>query len=620
MRQRGAGYARQSHCCLDAADLTWSRARTVSSNFGFSFAVSAPTSHDATPIPEEPRAKRRKTVLQTGPTAIGTTDNETAAIYKSFKAPKSRRRLALDEDDNAVGRRVAFNGDDSFLSGLQAKRKAATRREKDATPTVPELVVAEETSKPTTKRGSKRRAAVTATAKVTDGLVEQAAPIDKRRRDAELEKKTERTRKKTTALARDTENRFEPEVDPTKTVEEDQKVQEHRPRAKPTKSNAAEKVKPILQQTTREQTSTSAIEEIGAKKATATSTSTSRKRKVQHTTTESRPRVELSVTEDSMQWQENEEIQMSRIDASADTTFPIKRPRKKTSKRTEPKKAAQQEISAPGLERQPLKETYVNPTRSLSPEKPVKEEKKASRSSHARYKVGERDIPIAIVVNTTVQKRGKRPNVQILRDLSLSETGEAATKIAPSGREALLHNEPSAASDAAERTGSTIDQDSLLNPRMSRPDGAETSIRVAYRDTERAGAKRKRLQEEAPASTLGTAMLTETKSGKGVTSVGRKALENDKLFDDERGDDDIDWIFASQEPRQRPQATTRTSRRVPKAPNKKAKMADIDLDDLLSNIASFAQTETESRLERPGGESQVQDERQRTKASRRKKK
>ena len=613
MRQRGAGYARQSHCCLDAADLTWSRARTVSSNFGFSFAVSAPTSHDATPIPEEPRAKRRKTILQTGPTAVGTRENESAAIHKSVKAPKSRRRLALDEDDDAMGRRGAFNGDDSFLSGLQAKRKAATRREKDATPTVPELVVAEEISKPTTKRGSKRRAAVTATAEVTDGLVEQAAPIDKRRRDAELEKKT-------AALARDAENRFEPEVDPTKTIEEDQRVQEHRPRARPTKSNAAEKVKPISQQTTREQTSTSPIEEIGAKKATSTSTSTSRKRKVQHTTTESRPRVELSVTEESMQWQENEEIQMSRIDASADTTSPIKRPRKKTSKRTEPEKAAQQEIRAPGLERQPLKETYVNLTRPLSPEKPVKEEKKASRSSHARYKVEERDIPIAIVVNTTVQKRGKRPNVQILRDLSFPETGEAATMIATSGREVLLPNKPSAASDAAKRTGGTIDQDSLLNSRMSRPEDAETSIRVAYKGTERAGAKRKGLREEAPASTLGMAMLTETKSGKGVTSVGRKALENDKLFDDERGDDDIDWIFASQESRQRPQATTRTSRRVPKAPNKKAKMADIDSDDLLSNIASFAQTETESRLERPGGESQVQDERQRTKASRRKKK
>lgn len=111
MRQRGAG------------------SRTVNADFGFSFAgFSAPVSQEATPSNsrKEPPAKRRRTIGEDAHTQPQKAKTTALDRREHTKARQLKRRFVADIDEEATrqGRRMAEEGDDSFVAGVAAKRQA----------------------------------------------------------------------------------------------------------------------------------------------------------------------------------------------------------------------------------------------------------------------------------------------------------------------------------------------------------------------------------------------------------------------------------------------------------------------------------------------------------------
>ncbi|RMZ03838.1 hypothetical protein D0862_05521 [Hortaea werneckii] len=111
MRQRGAG------------------SRTVNANFGFEVDFGAPSSSDPTAA-EQPPVKRRKTTARGDDDPVFThatcttnlRDEKAEQPTRNVKrATKSRRKLPVDEDDEAQ-RPCANNADDSFVAHTKSKK------------------------------------------------------------------------------------------------------------------------------------------------------------------------------------------------------------------------------------------------------------------------------------------------------------------------------------------------------------------------------------------------------------------------------------------------------------------------------------------------------------------
>ncbi|KAI7489967.1 hypothetical protein KC351_g942 [Hortaea werneckii] len=121
MRQRGAG------------------SRTVNANFGFEVDFTAPSSSD--PIPaEQPPVKRRKTTARGDDDPVFThadattnlRDEEAEKPNKNVKrATKSRRKLPVDEDDEAQ-RPFTNHADDSFVAHTKSKKGGACKKVGDS--------------------------------------------------------------------------------------------------------------------------------------------------------------------------------------------------------------------------------------------------------------------------------------------------------------------------------------------------------------------------------------------------------------------------------------------------------------------------------------------------------
>jgi len=178
-------------------------ARPVNATFGFSFAFGAPSFSDPSAA-QEPPTKRRKTVAEVllpTPPASTAPPSEAEQLLEGSetgrpakKATKGRRRLPVDIAEEHP-QPVQATGDDSFVA--QAKPKKGRAKKKQAEPVV--VYEDQEVAGPTvapTKGRPERRAAADATAKVTDGFVEEAAPIDKKRQDPGTVAKPKRGRKR----------------------------------------------------------------------------------------------------------------------------------------------------------------------------------------------------------------------------------------------------------------------------------------------------------------------------------------------------------------------------------------------------------------------------------------
>ena len=68
------------------------------------------------------------------------------------------------------------------------------------------------------------------------------------------------------------------------------------------------------------------------------------------------------------------------------------------------------------------------------------------------------------------------------------------------------------------------------------------------------------------------------------------------------GDEDVDWLFAPQKSVREPRAAARRTCLASKVRDSRRDVSDIDLDDLLSNIASFAREQTISGPVMGGGD------------------
>ncbi|RMY71076.1 hypothetical protein D0863_05375 [Hortaea werneckii] len=117
MRQRGAG------------------SRTVNANFGFEVDFGAPSSSDPTPA-EQPPVKRRKTTARGDDDPIFThansntqlRDKEAEQPTRNVKrATKSRRKLPVDEDDEAQ-RPCTNHADDSFVAHTKSKKGGVRKK------------------------------------------------------------------------------------------------------------------------------------------------------------------------------------------------------------------------------------------------------------------------------------------------------------------------------------------------------------------------------------------------------------------------------------------------------------------------------------------------------------
>ncbi|KAI7164226.1 hypothetical protein KC349_g920 [Hortaea werneckii] len=117
MRQRGAG------------------SRTLNANFGFEVDFGAPSSSDPTPA-ERPPVKRRKTTARGDDDPVFThadcttnlRDDESEQPTRNVKrATKSRRKLPVDEDDEAQ-RPCAHHADDSFVAHTKSRKGGVCKK------------------------------------------------------------------------------------------------------------------------------------------------------------------------------------------------------------------------------------------------------------------------------------------------------------------------------------------------------------------------------------------------------------------------------------------------------------------------------------------------------------
>ncbi|CAK4033444.1 unnamed protein product [Lecanosticta acicola] len=220
-RQRGAGV------------------RTISTNFGFSFGIPFQPTTNAATSSTEPATKKRK--LASGIEGeIGTRCKiEKRTRAKSThcqdepageKKARTRRRLDTNiEEEVSPPKLIA---EENFTVINEAAKKKRGRPKK-----APVVEVAKQESLQNdvheTSSRPRRRAAASAVARVTEGFIEEKAPIDKKRRDAEPLQERRRGRKpKPQAPQPSSSLALEPEAVPeeaTQSLQQEPDVRSERP-------------------------------------------------------------------------------------------------------------------------------------------------------------------------------------------------------------------------------------------------------------------------------------------------------------------------------------------------------------------------------------------------------
>ena len=515
----------------------------VSSNFGFSFGFTAPPSSDATPIQEVPPAKRRKTVLPNEPVPVESIGHEIPKCNKRHVLTKSRRKFIVEDENDKAGKAQWNVEDDSFMAGLESKKKL-TKRNTTAVKAGSDEYVAVAAPNSAVRARPRRHAATAAGAKVTDGFAEGIAPIDKKRRNAEPEKRAGRTRQKKDVDAVEDVARIahRDDVPPRDT--------EPRPKATVRQRDGKRKRRDKIQEISIHQD----IEEppaIAVAPATSSleSRKTSRRRKEDWTPAEAPPACGL-------RHQDFEPLITKDSQTSAEAAAAKKKDRKKTAKSTGREQTCALEPNV-DLQRQPLKEKDSNsPARSLSPAKaecdgeagPPLDVKPRARQPH--------------------RKTARQHKLQIKHDVT-AKSGKSTTSFT----EATSEEACESATLGPSETGDQERPSRLLQDSHSKD--AENSAAKSLKDTRKSKAKK---TLDTSASDRRTDRESKSADNAGVASVE---------------EEDMDWLLAPQELRRAPKSVPSQATPSARTSKTRAKMPDIDLDDLLSDIASIAQARNE---------------------------
>jgi hypothetical protein len=569
--------------------------RTVSSNFGFAFGTSsAPTSSDATPTREieAPPAKRRKTILSNELVVAEHTVERPVIAPKSTRAVKSRRRLPVDDFDEKA-QSEAVTADDSFLAGLETKKARTAKTKAKKTPTPAHEAPVEVANVRSAASGRPRRlAAATAASKVSEGFEEEAAPIDRKRRDAApIQKKS----RKNQVFQAEEGCVLEDSI-----KGDDAATEPKRPL--PKKQTAGRKRKAAVLDVVDEKDELAASVAVRGKGDT---TSDENDKPEQALASKPAPKLRTGkgVRTEKKHKQNGKESTVQTRSSEDDFSHSIQQP---PAVDIGPPTSPQSKRIP--RRRQPLAEANMNITsRSSSPEKmqqdgsklPIKPAPKSSRPSQS--------LPSSQKITKPANNKRRKLNVQ--RDAGQDTTKSPATVLQPDSRAdtvvPVTTDSKETPVDRASRLANVSRP--LRSANQSRSAGTTAKCRINLNkseNVEHTGAKR------GVAKQTSTTLAQEDEAGRSprIELRGNNA-ETTKLPNvrnstkgngnaaacrlDGAEDEDVDWLFAPQ-----PQASTALK---PSAAKSKAataswkfKMPEMDLDDLLSNIATFAQVKPTS--------------------------
>ena len=509
---------------------------------------------------------------------------------KSTKVVKSRRRPALDDFEEKA-QSNAVTADDSFLAGLKTKKARTAKTKTKKTPTVAHEAPVEVVNARSAASGRTRRlAAATAASRVAEGFEEEAAPIDKKRRDAAPIQKTFRSRKnqvfqaEEVCVLEDSIKGVSSATDPKRPLPKKQTAGRKRKAA--VLDVVDEKDELAASVAVRGQSNTIRDQNDKTEQALAPKPA-SKSRNKRGVRVERKHK--QSGKESTVQTRSSEDNSSHSIhQPPIEDIGPPPSPRNKRMPR----------------KRQPLAEPNMNITiRSSSPEKMPQDHPKLPVKPPPKSSTPSQGLPHHQKVTKPANKRRKL-NVQ-------RDAGEDATR-SPA---AILQPEPN--SQKGLRIHDTKGSKQSLMDNVSGSANASRSNRSAKtaaqpqtnfnksEKVEHSGAKRgvskqsstTLAQEDGPGP--GRFSTNELRGNSAGTMKPRNVRNSTKGEEnaaasrpDGAEDEDVDWLFAPQPQARVPKASTAKSKGT--AASRKFKMPEMDLDDLLSNIAAFAQAKSTS--------------------------
>lgn len=551
MRQRGAG------------------SRAVNADFGFSFAgFSAPTSQEATPIaaPIEPMAKRRKTIAQD---AIEEQDLDRGSRDKASvldrrertKAGRAKRRFVVEDDgDHSAHKRDdGRDRDDSFAAGLgdrkHSKRLAEEKRKpseedsarKEKCDGVPVSDATRTTMKPRGRRKAGENAAL-----VDEGQARQIEGLKDEPSNKDLmpgTRKTAAQKSKKEAIPEETECDIEQQTVSKAAVAA---VRSKAPRAAKTRTR-----KGAQRQDLDAEGSSSAAVATAAEASEPGSLLDLETTASMNATTAAADKPTRR-RKDQMRQEEEQAPKASRAektlalpdDGQAVETHaePVKSSRKAATK-SKPTKQTTLQSTPPQLERRPLQEGDANrsPSPRKSPEKAAPSVKNGAVPENNRVKRKRTDVA------DDATSRRKARKIRIQPDEQTRDVKEAGLAL-----KSELEPSAEARTDAAQETA---DSERSGNAKLSEQRLSETQDAL----------KRQR--------------TTKARHAKQPSKAQPDTSDTKKRQRDE--EEDIDWLFDAPNTKSYGAAKAPPAK-APSAP-RKTKLADIDLDDLIANVAAFAQ-------------------------------
>ncbi|KAK5123380.1 hypothetical protein LTR85_002812 [Meristemomyces frigidus] len=558
MRQRGAG------------------ARPVNATFGFNIPLDAPSSSDPTAI-DEPPTKRRKTIVLEHPlgteTATGQEQHQDGSRKEQNKKTKGRprRKLPIDVDDapQVIQRDV---GEDSFMATARTKR-GRTKAKQSGPIAVEEPAKAEVVTVPVKGRPG-RRAAVKPVAKVTDALLEEATPIDEKCEQEPITAaamKPKRARKKQ-VIAEEDAAAAEVHIDP-----EEAPLFEPEIAAKPVRGKRGKKAAVGQPRASRRDVATTEAPDVCCDVEAAEP-----------------PEVALDLAEPTEPTRDATVMVFS-------TPVATKKRQRATSAHRQPLLEADVNILRPSVSPEKLEKITEKPKRAVGRTKRKPDAKPATcaKSAKRRKLHVERDEGVEVddhdVVNhdedmpgspsPQPETKGARESKRRRKNDQVGEKDDRSSDMVRESKasDVRAHHSPSPTPDETEKCPT----DAEASP---------TEAPTAAVEPQQIPAKRPLLRRDP--ETGHPARRETVRTVKHKTSPGLKRqlfsrpaqvpkpTEQSAATPQDATEQDIDWLlFAPIEFKRAPSHSCRMAAKRKSF----SKLADVDLDDLVTNIASFAQ-------------------------------